>query len=108
MTKRSQQSNREQWMSHVNEWRRSGLTQSGYCRAQGLTLGTFHAWVARVKKGSVEAAVPPTLVPVVVTPAVAHAPVSSPLSLQHANGWQRHLPAGTQADWLGKVLKELA
>jgi len=30
------------------------------------------------------------------------------MSLQHHNGWQLQLPAGTEANWVGRVLKELA
>lgn len=108
MNKGRQQANREQWMGHVNAWSQSGLTQSAYCRLHGLVVGTFHAWVARAKRESVESPVPLTMVPVIVQPAVSSTQLSSPLSLQHPSGWQLHLPSGTEANWLGKLLRELA
>jgi hypothetical protein len=108
MNKVGQQANREQWMRHVSAWNQSGVSQSAYCRTHGLVLGTFHAWVGRVKRMGVEAPAPLTMVPVVVQPDVDHAQLSSRLSLQHHSGWQLQLPAGTEANWLGKVLKELA
>lgn len=107
MNKTSQQANRERWMKHVSEWRQSGLTQLAYCRLHGLVSVTFNAWVGREKRTSVEPAAPLTLVPVVVQPAAVHGGLNSPISLQHHSGWQLHLPAGTKASRLGKVLKEI-
>jgi hypothetical protein len=32
------------WQEHLAHWRSSGLTQSQYCRQQGLRWHTFHYW----------------------------------------------------------------
>ena len=107
MNKVNRETNRTRWMDHVNEWSKSGLTQVAYCRLHGLMLVTFYTWVARVKKASANPTTPLTLVPVVVQPAADHAELNSPIHLQHHSGWQLHLPAGTSASWLGKVLNGL-
>ena len=55
------------WYEHVVSWRQSGLTQSGYCRREGLKLHQWHYW----RKKLDTADQPPTLsgdfVPVQVT-----------------------------------------
>lgn len=32
------------WYEHVVSWRQSGLTQSSYCRREGLKLHQWHYW----------------------------------------------------------------
>ena len=32
------------WQEHLARWRRSGLSQSQYCRQHGLRWHTFHYW----------------------------------------------------------------
>lgn len=32
------------WYEHVVSWRQSGLTQSAYCRREGLILHQWHYW----------------------------------------------------------------
>lgn len=108
MNKVRQRLSGDQWMGHVSTWSESGHTQSAYCRLHGLALGTFNNWVGRVKRSAIEAPMPLTVVPVVVQPDVNHVQLNSPLSLQHQSGWQLQLPAGIEANWLGKVLKELS
>ena len=36
---------RQWWSVHVEAWRRSGLSQSKYCRAHRLTETTFNRWL---------------------------------------------------------------
>ena len=101
------QAKREEWLAHVAAWRRSGDSQVVYCRVHGLVPETFSAWVARVRKMCVDPTKPLTMVPVVVQPGGVAVQINSPLRLQHRSGGQLDLPAGTAADWVGKVLKEL-
>jgi hypothetical protein len=107
MNKINQQANRARWEEHVSAWSKSGLTQSAYCREQGLLSGTFNAWVSRVKRSSAGLPTPLTMVPVVVQRHGGHAKLTSPVSLQHSSGWQLQLPPDVPAFWLGKVLREL-
>jgi transposase-like protein len=39
---------REWWSVHVEAWRRSGLSQSKYCRAHRLTETTFNRWLKSI------------------------------------------------------------
>jgi hypothetical protein len=76
-------SRREYWRTVVDEWRRSGLGQSEFCRRRGLRAGTLAWWkhmLARQPEapplkssGSAGAVAPPrvTFVPLRITPARA-------------------------------------
>lgn len=46
---------RKYWLSHIDGWRSSGLSQSAYCREQGLALGTFHYWKRQSERVNSEA-----------------------------------------------------
>ena len=39
---------RQSWSVHVEAWRRSGLSQSKYCRAHRLTETTFNRWLKSI------------------------------------------------------------
>lgn len=41
---------REFWMRHVKDWRRSGLTQAQYCRRHRLLKGTLGYWASTLNK----------------------------------------------------------
>ena len=41
---------REAWINHVNEFKKSGLTQPAYAKRHNLNMATFRNWVARLKK----------------------------------------------------------
>lgn len=110
MTKLEKEANRVQWLQHVSAWRKSGLTQSGYCRQHGLNVALLSAWVVRVKKAPVELAQSvPTIVPLKVEPEVATG-TSGDVSivLQHKSGWQLRLACDTPVVWLGSLLSQLA
>lgn len=32
------------WQRHIQQWQRSGVTQSQYCREHDLSIGAFHWW----------------------------------------------------------------
>lgn len=36
------------WRRRMAQWQSSGMSQSGYCRRQGLALSTFQYWRKRV------------------------------------------------------------
>ena len=73
---------RRDWQSTIADWRRSGESQVDYCRARGITIGTFRWWKSQLDRGRIstrrrrgairtpraaEAAAPtvgPTLIPV--------------------------------------------
>ncbi len=37
----SRKAKREIWEKHLREWKRSGLSQTGYCRGQGISIKNF-------------------------------------------------------------------
>lgn len=46
---------REQfWREHVSRWRQSGLSQSGYCRREGLKLHQLTYWRKKVDRSESE------------------------------------------------------
>jgi hypothetical protein len=38
------QARREFWSGHVREWKRSGLSQAGYCRKHRISIKSFAYW----------------------------------------------------------------
>jgi transposase-like protein len=72
------QSKRTRWAGHVAAWQSSGLSQSAYCRRQGLSLASFGYWRRQLRTHEPEADVPVTqaLVPIQVAPTTAS--LSSP------------------------------
>ncbi|MFB9067826.1 IS66 family insertion sequence element accessory protein TnpA [Pseudofulvimonas gallinarii] len=43
-------STRTRWAAHVAAWQSSGLSQSAYCRRQGLSLASFGYWRRQLRK----------------------------------------------------------
>ena len=63
--------NRERlWKEHLQRWRESGLTQSAYCRQQGLSRHQFKYWRQKLEPSSEAVVATPTsnLIPVEVEP----------------------------------------
>ena len=38
------------WLQQVRSWRASGLSRAAFCERHGLSLRTFHHWVARSRQ----------------------------------------------------------
>lgn len=38
------------WQEHIERWSQSGLRQVDYCRANGLTTGSFRYWKKQLQK----------------------------------------------------------
>jgi transposase len=104
------EANRARWLEHVNEWSKSGLTQSAYCRQHGLRADFFSGWIERKasvgRSGAVASAA--TMVPLVLEAEHASDETSKAgIVLRHKNGRQLHLASDTPAVWLGSLLKQL-
>jgi len=92
----------EFWRRHLDGWRRSGLTQVGYCARHGLGIKSFGRWRQRERAAAkgVESAL--TLVPVGVgTPAL-----DGVVRLYSPGGWRLDVPC-TEVRWLGEFLRQL-
>jgi hypothetical protein len=42
------------WRKHVQQWQRSGVTQSQYCREHDLSIAAFHWWRRKLTPGQPE------------------------------------------------------
>jgi len=47
-------SKRELWLSHVEKWKESRLSQEAYCRQAGINYGTFVHWRGVLRSESPE------------------------------------------------------
>ena len=75
------------WKGHLDGWRCSGLTQTAYCRRQGLRLPSFGYWRRTLHK----AAVPSALVPIVAGEVSTR---DMAIEVQLPNGLLARLPVG--------------
>ena len=46
---------RAEWAEHVERWRLSGKTATGYCEEHGLKLGSLRYWSGRLRRESARA-----------------------------------------------------
>ena len=46
---------RAEWAEHVERWRVSGKTATGYCEEHGLKLGSLRYWSGRIRRESARA-----------------------------------------------------
>jgi len=103
------------WTKQIKSWQASGLTRSAYCQREGLKPTTFDYWRPLIASGHAEVkAVKPlvsgndiTLVPVKVIDTARDAPLNA-IKLKSPSGWEMHLPASIEPNWLITVLRQLA
>ncbi len=38
------------WQKHIKNWKRSGLSQRGYCRKNGITASAFYYWHRKLQR----------------------------------------------------------
>lgn len=92
------------WISHIENWQRSGLKQADYCQQQGLNYNTFSARLCDYRKRFSQSL--PALIPVQVQ-GTDKAPdaVDRAIILKHSKGHQLDLPASISAVWLAELLR---
>jgi hypothetical protein len=93
----------KQWLNHIEAWQGSGLTQSAYCRQQGLNTHTFAARLSEYRKHRPSS--PPALIPVQVQNL---APPAERLVLHGSQDYRLELPSTVDAAWLAELLRCLA
>jgi len=86
------------WENHIEQWKKSGLTQASYCRKTDLKIKSFTYWKSRFKKKNL-----PELVQIPADP------FSTPsiLKLNIGSGFQIEIPDGFSTTTLGQVLLTL-
>lgn len=92
----------EFWQAHLDEWKRSGLTQVAYCANHGLHVKAFSRWLSKARKSAQPPDALLTLIPLRVT----DVGVNGVLQLHSPGGWRIELPA-TNTAWLAGLLKQL-
>lgn len=103
------QSKRTRWAGHVAAWQSSGLSQSAYCRRQGLSLASFGYWRRQLRTHEPEADVPVTqaLVPIQVAPTTAS--LSSPgVEVCLSNGLRVRWPGVGDAASVAALVRALS
>lgn len=102
-------STRTRWAAHVAAWQSSGLSQSAYCRRQGLSLASFGYWRRQLRTDEPDANVPVTqaLVPIQVAPAPV--PLSSPwVEVCLSNGLRVRCPGVGDAASVAALVRALS
>ncbi len=114
------------WTKQIKGWQASGLTRSAYCQREGLKPTTFDYWrplitLVHAEGKTVNQPVSDndiTLVPVKVMAlggsrpaahrgdAARDMPLDS-IKLKSPSGWEMHLPASIEPNWLVAVLRQL-
>ena len=114
------------WTKQIKSWQASGLTRSAYCQREGLKPTTFDYWrplitLVHAEGKTVNPSVSGndiTLVPVKVMAlggsrpaahrgdAARDMPLDS-IKLKSPSGWEMHLPASIEPNWLVAVLRQL-
>lgn len=97
------------WITHIEQWQRSGLEQSAYCQQANIKFSTFTARLSDFRKA--QSIIAPTLIPVQIkevpkpsTSAEATQNDVSPILLQHRKGHQLTLPSSISATWVAELL----
>ena len=95
-----QDQRRHQWERHVAAWRRSGMSQQAYARAQGLAVSSLSYWINKLG--------PQTRTEDPMFAQVQVLGTEGALRLQGPGGWELQLPPSVPASWVATLLRALA
>jgi hypothetical protein len=107
-----QQETNADWVKHIQNWRRSGLSQSAYCQAHKINRSTFAGHLSRQQKLEFDRP-SAAVVPVIIEPALnKHTRTPTPqknsdIQIQHSSGWQLSVPHSIDINWLSQLLRAL-
>jgi hypothetical protein len=90
------------WLEHVDRWRQSGMTKTGYCAANGLSLHSFRYWL-RKSRSSMDT-VPVAQPSVMVALPFILAPKGPSFGLVIANRYALDIPADFDEAALNRLL----
>lgn len=92
----------EKWRGHIEEWRRSGISQAEYCRRYKLSPKLFTYWKRRLRNQE-----PVSFIPVQVKPE-PHPPAENSSGVVLCKGGYRiEIEEGFKREVLGEVLRTL-
>lgn len=97
---------RSQWAGIIRAFERMGGSHERFCSARGLNLGTFRAWLYRLRRaGETPATV--ALVPVeVISPVAMAAPAPSDILVAVA-GVELRVAIGADIGYVARLVAEL-
>ena len=94
------------WRAHVEQWRRSGQTQSAYCAEHGVSKKSLGYWIRQWRQAAAQRP-DRALTLVAARPPVAIDPpvqAGGGLSLRSPSGWHLEFGALPPASWLAEGL----
>ena len=92
------------WITHIEAWQRSGLSQAAYCRQQQLNAKSFSGRLRHYRELGLSTL--PEIIPVQVTEEEPHTlPQVLILTVQ---GCRLELPASVSAHWLSQLMRCLS
>ena len=88
------------WITHIENWQRSGLKQADFCQKQWLNYNTISARLCDYRKRQGQ-----SLSALILVQVQALSEVSDKvIILKHSNGHQLNLPSSISAAWLAELL----
>ena len=104
----TQEQKRQHWLSHIEAWQASDLSQAEYTRRHNLSVKTFQYHKRRYSQAPADITPAQTIVPVVVEPPkTPAAPITSGITLVTPQGIKIELETGFNSDCLERLLKVL-
>ncbi len=94
---------RRQWVERLDRFRRSGLTVTQFCDAEGVSAPSFYVWKRTLAADTPAVPPTPTVVPIRVTPSPVTPTTAIELSLP--GGVVVRFPADIRPDVLVAVLR---
>ena len=94
---------RRQWAERLERFRRSGLTVTQFCDAEGVSTPSFYVWKRTLAADTHAVAPPPTVVPIRLTPSPP--PPTAVIELALPGGAVVRFPVDIRADLLVAVLR---
>lgn len=105
MTKAELKANRTKWRHHIDACKKSGLSQTAYCREHHLNKSTFFRWKKKLSRMQ-QLSTPVSLVPIQIQS--AHSKSDTPINLVIDNRYRVELSNGFDPDGLKNVLDVLS
>ena len=93
---------RRLWAERLERFRRSGLTVTQFCDAEGVSTPSFYVWKRTLAADTPAVAPPPTVVPIRITPS---SPPPAAIELALPGGAVVRFPADIRPDLLVAVLR---
>jgi len=96
---------KEYWTAKIQEWKKSGLSQSAFCKKYSVTPSSFYYWKSRLQKSKQEKTIKSNrLIPIEVQKT---RPAQEVMRLILPSGVRIEIPLTISSDKLTGILKSL-